>query len=70
MSLRTQLRSSKTVRGRRWTIRMDSKGIITEVKMIYNPQEYGKYKDAKPMIGDKALLKLLEQDYEKKKDNS
>tara|TARA_R100000655_G_C2963976_1_gene189340 strand:- start:336 stop:548 length:213 start_codon:yes stop_codon:yes gene_type:complete len=70
MSLRTQLKNNKTVRGRRWTVRRDSEGNLTEVKMIYNPHEYEKYKSAKPMIGDKALLQILEKEYEKKKDNS
>ena len=66
MSLRTQLKSNKTVRGRRWTVRRDDKGNLTEVKMIYCPDEYEKHKDAKPMIGDKALSKILDKEYEKK----
>ena len=70
MTLRTQLKNNKTVRGRRWTVRRDSQDNIIEVKMLYNPHEYEKYKNAKPMFGDKALLKLLEKDYEKKKNNS
>tara|TARA_R110002020_G_scaffold42096_2_gene123650 strand:- start:841 stop:1053 length:213 start_codon:yes stop_codon:yes gene_type:complete len=70
MSLRTQLRNSKTVRGRRWTIRQDNDGIVTEVKMIFKPEEYIKLKASKTMYGDKALLKILEENYEKKKNNS
>ena len=71
MSLRTHLRSLKrSIRGRRWTVREDKTGSITEVKMIFNPEEYSKYKNAKPMYADKALLKLLDKDYEKKKNNS
>lgn len=70
MSLRTQLRNSKTIRGRRWTLRKDNKGFITEVKMIFKPEEYIKNKSARIMYGDKALLKLLEKNYEKKKNNS
>ena len=48
----------------------DRKGYISEVKMIFNPEEYMKNKDAKPMYADKALLKILDKDYEKKKNNS
>jgi hypothetical protein len=71
MSLRTQLRSQKrSVRGRRWTIREDKNGFLTEVKMIFLPEEYVKFKDARQMYGDKALLKILEKNYEKKKNNS
>ena len=71
MGIRTQLRSLKrSIRGRRWTVRKDKKGFITEVKMIFNPDEYIRHKNAKPMYADKALLKLLDKDYEKKKNNS
>ena len=70
MGIRQQLRSLKrSLRGRRWTVR-ETDGYITEVKMIFNPDEYSKNKNAKPMYADKALLKLLDNDYEKKKNNS
>ena len=70
MSLRTQLRNNKTVRVRRWTIRKDAKGFITEVKMIFKPEEYIKFKNSRQMYGDKDLLKILEENHEKKKNNS
>lgn len=70
MNLRQQLKKNKTVRGRRWTVKKDSSGMLTHVKMIFMPEEYEKFKKSKPMHGDKALLKILEQDYEKKKNNS
>tara|TARA_R110000744_G_scaffold7074_2_gene24271 strand:- start:2868 stop:3104 length:237 start_codon:yes stop_codon:yes gene_type:complete len=70
MSLRTTLRNNKTVRGRRWTIRKDKEGFVSEVKMIFKPEEYEKFKSARTMYGDKDLLNLLEQNYEKKKNNS
>ena len=64
MSIRTQLRSLKrSLRGRRWTIR-EEKNKLTEVKMIFNPEEYSKCKDAKKMYTDKQLLKVLEKDHE------
>ena len=70
MSLREQLKRTKTVRGRRWTIRRDKSENLTEIKMIYNPQEYEQYKNTRKMYGDKALLKILEKEYEKKSNNS
>lgn len=69
-TLRAQLRKDKTVRGRRWTIRQNEEGLLTEVKMIFKPDEYTKFKSARPMYGDKDLLKILEDNYEKKKNNS
>tara|TARA_R110000787_G_scaffold50721_5_gene120608 strand:+ start:3835 stop:4041 length:207 start_codon:yes stop_codon:yes gene_type:complete len=60
MSLRLQLKNLKrSLRGRRWTIRK-VKNELTEVKMIFNPDEYSKYKGAKKMYTDKQLLKILE----------
>ena len=68
MSLRSTLKRQGTVRGRRWTIRRDEQDKLTEVKMIFNPDEYSKYENAKTMYGGKALLKILEN--EKEKNNS
>ena len=60
MSLRLQLKALKrSLRGRRWTIRKVN-NILTEVKMIFNPDEYSKYNNAKKMYTDKQLLKILE----------
>ena len=70
MNLRQQLKKEKTVRGRRWTIKKGSNGLLTHVKMIFMPDEYEKFKKARPMYGDKALLQILEENYEKKKNNS
>ena len=62
-SLRETLRKNKTVRGRRWTIRRDTNGTLTDVKMIFNPNEYEKYSNARKMYGDKALLKILDKEF-------
>jgi len=70
MSLRTTLRNNKTVRGRRWIVKRNTDQTIREVKMIFKPEEYIKLKASKTMYGDKALLKILEENYEKKKNNS
>lgn len=70
MNLRHQLKKNKTVRGRRWTIKKSSDGLLTHVKMIFKPEEYSQYKNAKEMYGDKDLLQILEENYEKKKNNS
>mgnify|MGYP003627330958 CR=1 FL=1 len=70
MNLRQQLKKNKTVRGRRWTIKQDKNGLLTHVKMIFKPDEYEKYKSARTMYGDKDLLNILEENYEKKKNNS
>jgi len=67
-SLRDTLKRSKTVRGRRWTIRRDTQGKLTEVKMIFNPDEYVKNSTSKEMYGDKRLLEILEKEFNNKKE--
>tara|TARA_R100000808_G_C2112555_1_gene126205 strand:+ start:427 stop:633 length:207 start_codon:yes stop_codon:yes gene_type:complete len=68
MSLRATLKRQGTVRNRRWIIKRNPDDSIREVKCIFNPHEYKKYKNSKPMIGDKKLIEIL--DYEKEKNNS
>ena len=68
MSLRLTLKRQGTVRNRRWIIKRDTDNNIKEVKCIFNPHEYEKYENAKPMVGDRQLLKIL--DNEKEKNNS
>ena len=67
-SLRVHLKREGTKRGRRWIVKRHENDAIREVKMIYNPKEYEKGKNPRPMYGDKALIKIL--DDEKQKNNS
>ena len=67
MSLRLTLKRQGTVRGRRWIVKKDSNDKIREVKLIFNPHEYENYKNSRPMVRDRQLLKIL--DYEKEKNN-
>ena len=61
-SLLTQLKRQGTIYGRRWTIRRDSEGKLTELKMLFNPKEYATYKSARKMYGDRAVIKILEDE--------
>jgi len=65
MGLRNTLKRNKTVRGRRWVVKRNEQDDITEVKMIFKPEEYITFKNSKKMYGDKALLKILDNEYEK-----
>jgi len=67
-SLRLHLKRVGTARGRRWIVKRDSDDNIREVKMIFNPDEYEKFENSRPMYGDRALIKIL--DDEKEKNNS
>jgi len=71
MSLRTTLKRQGTVRGRRWIIKYNKDNEIREVKLLFNPEEYAKEnKHNRTLYGDKALLKILDKNYEKTKINN
>ena len=70
MTLRQMLKKSGTKSGRRWVVKRDEDESIVEVKMIYDPKNYETFKKSKPMVGDKKLVEILDNEYEKKKNNS
>ena len=46
---------------RRWIVKKDDKGLVKEVKCIFNPEEYSKT-SSRPMYGDKKLKEILVKD--------
>ena len=63
MTLLKQLQKQGTVRGRRWTIRRDKNNKLTEVKMIFNPEEYKTYSNSREMYGDKDIIEILKKEW-------
>ena len=59
------LKSQGTIRGRRWIIKRKADVSIKEVKCIFKPEEYIKSTRARPMVGDKKLIEILENEKEK-----
>ena len=57
---------TKTYPLRRWIIKKDDKGLIREVKCIFNPEEYSKSKNARTMYGDRKLKEVLVKDKQKR----
>ena len=75
MSFLQTFLKTKTYPLRRWIVKRDKQGLIREVKCIFNPEEYSKAENAKPMYGDRRLKEILLKDkekrkYEKEKNNS
>jgi hypothetical protein len=64
-TLINDLKRRRTVRGRRWIVKRNKDNGIIEVKMIYDPENYKTFKNAKPMVGDKKLLEILIKEKEK-----
>ena len=55
----------------RWIVKFNKKGLIREVKQIYNPSEYyafnkHKGKNARPLHNKNVLIKILEEDLTKR----
>ena len=51
---------------RRWIVKKDKQGLIREIKCIFNPEQYSKAENAKPMYGDRKLKEILVKDKEKR----
>lgn len=66
MSYLTHLKRVKHHRDCRWVIKYDDKELIREVKLVYNPVEYRTGDKARPLHTINGLIKILENDREKR----
>ena len=71
MSFLTHLKKTTHDHSIRWIVKYNSKNIVREVKQIYKPSEYyamnlHKGKNARPLHNKNALIKILEEDKEKR----
>jgi len=71
MSYLTHLKRYEHSEDTRWIVKYNSKSIVREVKQIYKPSEYyafnlHKGKNARPLHNKNALIKILEDDREKR----
>tara|TARA_R100000808_G_C2148159_1_gene156272 strand:+ start:72 stop:284 length:213 start_codon:yes stop_codon:yes gene_type:complete len=51
---------------RRWIVKRNKEGLIREVKCIFNPEEYSKLPNSRPIYGDKKLKEILLKDRKKR----
>ena len=74
MSYLTHLKRTKHHHSCRWVVKYDDSKLVREVKLVYNPDEYRTGKQARTLNTIKGLIKILENDKEKrneqKKNNS
>jgi hypothetical protein len=49
----------------RWVVKYNE-DLVKEVKLIYSPGEYRKFTDAKPLHTQDGLIKILENDKERR----
>jgi hypothetical protein len=65
MSYLAHLKRNKMHYSSRWIVKWD-KELIKEVKLIFNPDEYRLIKNAKPLHTQNGIIKILENDKERR----
>ena len=60
------LRNHKMHYKSRWVVKYNAKELIKEVKLIFNPERYRKRPNAKKLHTQKGLIKILQNDIEKR----
>ena len=66
MSYLTHLKRNKLHYSSRWIVKYDDNGLVREVKLIFNPEEYRSFKKPRKLNTQKALIKILKNDREKR----
>lgn len=65
MNYLTHLKRNKMHYSCRWVVKY-AEDLIKEVKLVYNPEEYRKFKNSKPLHTQNGVIKLLENDKQKR----
>ena len=66
MSYLTHLKRNKMHYSERWIVKYDDNDLIREVKLIFNPEEYRAYKKPRTLNTQEGLIKILENDKERR----
>ena len=63
MSYLTHLKRTKMHHSERWIVKYnDDNDLIREVKLIFNPDEYRRWDNARKLNTKEGLIKILEND--------
>ena len=60
------LKRNKLHYSKRWVVKYDDNDLIREVKLIYSPEEYRKLSKSRRLNTQEGLIKILENDKEKR----
>ena len=66
MSYLAHLKRNKMHYSNRWIVKYDNNDLIREVKLIFNPEEYRKLSKARTLNTQEGLIKILENDKERR----
>ena len=61
MNYLTHLKRNKHHHSSRWIIKYDKNDFVREVKLIFNPEEYRKFKNARSLHTQQGLINILER---------
>lgn len=50
----------------RWIVKHNKSGFIREIKQVFNPEEYKENKYRRSLLNKEELIKILEEDKNKK----
>ena len=66
MSYLKHLKRNKMHYSERWIVKYNDDNLVREVKLIYSPEEYRKYKRPRTLNTQEGLIKILENDKERR----
>ena len=70
MSYLTHLKRNKMHYSSRWIVKYDDNNLVREVKLIYSPEEYRKSEKSRTLNTQEGLIKILENDKERRLRNT
>ena len=66
MTYLTYLKRTNMHHSSRWIVKYNDDGLVREVKLIFNPEEYRKCKRPRTLNTQNGLIKILENDKERR----
>jgi hypothetical protein len=67
MSYLTHLKRNKMHYSSRWIVKYDDNNLVREVKLIYSPEEYRESSKSRKLNTQEGLIKILENDKERRR---
>jgi|TARA_R110000751_G_scaffold2471_6_gene13430 hypothetical protein len=66
MSYLAHIKRNKMHHSSRWIVKYDDEDLVREVKLIYSPEEYRKASRPRTLNTQEGLIKILENDKERR----
>ena len=70
MSYLAHIKRNKMHYSSRWIVKYDDNNLVREVKLIFDPEEYRKVKRPRSLNTQDGLIKILENDKERRLQNN